>query len=202
MGPSHSGERLFTLKLLFYVLPVGGFMLGIAQFKATGGGPRFLLLLLLDIPILLGVAWLMRRVVDRLATRWAATALGIGNLAPSPSFSREEALIARGLYQQAAESFEAHLTAHPEDNEARLALARLAWIDLEDPARAEALYREVRRRQPTARQEAAASNQLIDLYRATGNTPRLKSELARFADRYPTTRAGQEARRLLRELKE
>jgi hypothetical protein len=72
---------------------------------------------------------------------------------------------------------------------------------LNDAAGAEQLYLEVRRLNPDRRQEVAAANGLIDLYRRTGRWTRLKVELARFAGRYPGTAAAAGAARELRELK-
>ena len=66
---------------------------------------------------------------------------------------------------------------------------------------AEALYKEVRARSPAPREEATAANGLIDLYRRTGQRGRLLGELARFAERYRGTAAGDAARRELGTLK-
>ena len=77
----------------------------------------------------------------------------------------------------------------------------MLFRSLNDPMAAERLYLEVRTMNPTSRQDVTASNQLIDLYRATGQRGRLMVELARFSERYKGTRAAREARRLLDELK-
>jgi hypothetical protein len=55
--------------------------------------------------------------------------------------------------------------------------------------------------QPDPRQEMRAANGLIDLYRRTGRRDRLRVELARFADRYGGTAAGDAAAREVSELK-
>ncbi len=177
-------------------------LLGVVEFLQFGSGPRFFLLLALNIPFLILVGSLLIWVVNRAASGWVHTVSGAGNIAPAASFSLQESLIIRGRYAEAAESFRAHIAANPVDNDARLALAKLCSAHLDDPAGAERLYQDVRRHQPTPRQESMASNQLIDLHRATGEHGRLKSELARYADRYAGTRAGAEAKRMLMELKE
>jgi hypothetical protein len=109
--------------------------------------------------------------------------------------------IARGEYREAAECFRDHLVIEPHDHEARLRLAFLLESRLADDAGAEALYKEVQSRRPTPREEAAATNGLIDLYRRTGRRDRLIVELARFAGRYRGTTAGEAAARELAELK-
>ncbi|NOT09054.1 MAG: hypothetical protein HOP28_12715 [Gemmatimonadales bacterium] len=127
---------------------------------------------------------------------------GGGNIKPAPSFSFEESLIARGKYAEAGESLDRRLAETPSDNQIRLVLASLVRDHLRDPARAERLFLEARRREPSADQEFAIANALIDLYRATEQAGREMSELARFADRYRGTDAGTRARQALTRLKE
>jgi len=127
---------------------------------------------------------------------------GAGNLKPVPSYSLQESLIARGRFKEAEESFLAHLAGEPRDHTARLALAALYRDHLRDPARAESLFLEVRRSEPTPAQEFAIANALIDLYRTTGQTGREMAELARFAHRYRGSEAGTRAAEALRRLKE
>lgn len=196
-----AAERAERLRVFVWLGCSAWVMLMLVEFILLGNSLAFYILLLLDIPFLIGVGILILWIADRSARGWVAMVSGSGNLAPTPSFSLQESLIARGMYAEASESFQGHLAAHPEDNDARLALARLHHTHLNDPVLAEKLYQEVRRRQPTPRQEAMASNQLIDLYRGTGATGKLKTELARYAERYAGTRAGTEAKRLLEEIK-
>jgi len=89
----------------------------------------------------------------------------------------------------------------PEDIDARLRLADLLERHLKDDAGAEREYVEVRRRATDARQQMMASNGLIDVYRRSGNRGRLVVELARFAERYRGSAAGDAAARELKELK-
>jgi tetratricopeptide (TPR) repeat protein len=118
-----------------------------------------------------------------------------------PSYPRQDALIARGQYAEAAEYFRDHIRVTPEDLDARLRLADLAEHQLKDDAEAERLYAEVRKLAKTRDHEFAAANGLIDLYRRVGRRDRLRVELARFAERYQGSAAGKAAAAELRELK-
>jgi tetratricopeptide (TPR) repeat protein len=124
-----------------------------------------------------------------------------GNIAPPPSYPHADALIAGGRYAEAADFFRDHIRIEPGDLTARLRLADLLEEHQRDFGGAEQLYLEVRRLRPDARQEVAVANGLIDLYRRAGRPDRLKVELARFAERYRGTKAGEAAGRELRELK-
>jgi hypothetical protein len=197
-----SAELAQRLRVFIWLGSSAFVLLSLVEFILLGNSPKFYLFLFLNIPFLILVGLLMIWIIDHSARGWVGMVSGAGNLQPTPSFSLQESLIIRGRYPEAAESFRAHLVVHPEDNDARLALARLCSMHLDDVAGAERLYQEIRRTQPTSRQEAMASNQLIDLYRATGSKGRLKTELARYAERYQGTRAGVEAKRMLLDLKE
>jgi len=138
---------------------------------------------------------------------WASAGLintihAAGDIPPPPTYPRQDMLIVRGQYAEAAEYFRDHLTVEPTDHEARLRLADLLEKHLADHAGAERLYLEVRRTFTNPREEMAAANGLIDLYRKTGQRGRLKVELARFAGRYRGSPQGDEAARALREMKE
>ena len=160
-----------------------------------------LVMIVLDIPIIVGCIFAIHWGTNRAATGFVNTLHAAGNIPPPPSYPNQDVLIARGRYQDAADWFRDHLTVEPEDNEARLRLADLLEQHLDDPAEAERLYLEVRRRQPDGRQEVRVANGLIDLYRKQGRRDRLMVELARFADRYRGTPGADAASRLLRELK-
>jgi TolA-binding protein len=110
-------------------------------------------------------------------------------------------MIAQGRYQDAADSFRQHLAVHPGDHDARLALGALLCGPGGAHAEAERLFREVQDHHPTGRQEAAASQALIDHYVATGQRGRHMAELARFAERYRGTAAGRAARQALTAMK-
>jgi len=124
-----------------------------------------------------------------------------GNILPPRTYPRQDVLIVRGQYREAAEYFQDHLTIEPDDHEARLRLADILQEHLNDLAGAERLYLEVRAANPDRGHEMRTANGLIDLYRKLGRHDRLRVELARFADRYRGTPGAEAAARLLKELK-
>ena len=195
-------QRMDRLRVILWLGPAGFVILSFAEWKVVGFGPLLLLLMVLNVVVLAGVGFVLLRMVDLGARSWVGMVSGAGNIQPTPSFSVQESLIIRGRFEDAEQSFLAHLADHPEDHDARLALADLYRRHLENPAGAERLYIEVRQGQPTSRQEATAFNQLIDLYRATGQRGKVMTELARYAERYAGTRAGAEARKALVEMKQ
>jgi tetratricopeptide (TPR) repeat protein len=174
---------------------------GWLEIQGTIGGRTFLVLEILTIPLTAMAVFAVHRGTDRAATGFARTVLAGGNIAPPPSYPRQETLLVRGQYAEAAEYFRDHLRVSPEDHEARLRLADVLERHLDGHEEAERLYLEVRRGVPDPRQEMAAANGLIDLYTKTARWDRLKVELARFADRYRGSPQGAEAERRLRELK-
>jgi hypothetical protein len=137
---------------------------------------------------------------------WAATGMvhtltAGGDLTPRRSFSYEESLIASGRLNEAREALLAHLAREPRDLEAALALASLHRDQLRDPAGAMRVLLDLRRRPLPSAIEFSVTNQLIDLYRATGDRGRELAELARFAERFKHTAAGAQARAALKRIK-
>lgn len=163
----------------------------------------FLALLVLNVPLTIAGVLAIHRFADTASIGLVKTIFAAGDIAPPRTYPRQDVLIARGQYAEAADYFRDHLRIEPGDHEARLQLAHL--LDTRFPGggldEAERLYQEVRRLQPDQRQELRAANGLIDLYRKAGRSDRLKVELARFADRYCGTSAGEAAGRELRALK-
>jgi hypothetical protein len=160
-------------------------------------------LTLLDIPIAVLAAYGIHAAVGRGSAGVMNTIYSWGSSVPAPTtYPRQDALIARGQYAEAAEYFRDHIRVNPEDMEARLRLADLLEHHLKGDSEAERLYLEVRSRATQRSHQFAASNDLIDLYRRTGRTDRLRVELARFAERFPGTAAGKAAAAELRELKQ
>jgi hypothetical protein len=197
-----SVEVTNRLRVIVWLLPAAFLMLSLAEWKAVGFGPLLLLLMVLNIGVIAGLGYLLLRGVELGARGWVGMVYGAGNIAPAPSFSEQESLIIRGRFADAEQSFLHHLVDRPGDHDARLALADLYRRHLNNPAAAEKLYLGVRQGNPSAKQEATAANQLIDLYRATGQRGRLMTELARYAERYAGSRAGREARTALTLMKE
>ena len=158
-------------------------------------------LIVLDVPlVVLGILGI-HELTSRAATGLVHGVYAVGDIPPPKSYPRQDVMIVRGQYREAAEYFRDHLTVEPDDNEARLRLADLLEQHLNDLAGAERLYLEVRGLQPNRSEEMRSANGLIDLYRKQGNRERLLAELARFRDGYPGTPGADAAARLLAELK-
>lgn len=186
-----SGPCFLMLSLLWFLL------------KEQGVIPSWLLvvLLVLNVPLTWAGVVTIYHTTSTTAEALVKNLLAAGDIAPSKSYPRQDVLIARGEYQEAADYFRDHIRVEPEDHEARLRLADLLERHLRDHAGAERLLLEVRRGKPDARAELLAANGLIDLYRKTGRRDRLMVELARFADRYRGSRHAEAAARELKELK-
>lgn len=200
-----AGERAYLLKIAVWFGPAAFIMLlaAWADLYATGAIPGWLLavLIVLDVPlVVLGILGI-NSLTSRASTSIVHGLYAVGDIAPPRSYPRQDVMIVRGQYREAAEYFRDYLTAEPDDNEARLRLADLLEQHLNDLPGAERLYLEVRGRQPNRGEEMRAANGLIDLYRRQGNRERLHVELARFRDRYPGTPGAAAAARLLTELK-
>ncbi|HET7248938.1 MAG TPA: tetratricopeptide repeat protein [Gemmatimonadales bacterium] len=199
-------ERAQLLKIAVWFGPAVFIMLGgaWARLFAAGTIPGWLLavLIVLDLPLIgLGILGI-HVVTNRASTSLVHGLYAVGDIPPPKSYPRQDVMIVRGQYQEAADYFRDYLTAEPDDNEARLRLADLLEKHLNDVPGAERLYLEVRGKQPTRGEEMRAANGLIDLYRKQGNRERLLVELARFRDRYPGTPGASAAARLLTELKQ
>jgi tetratricopeptide (TPR) repeat protein len=198
-------ERAQLLKIAVWFGPAVFIIVAAAWAKLyeSGAIPGWLLtvLIVLDVPlVVLGILGI-HAFTNRAATSLVHGLYAVGDIPPPKSYPRQDVMIVRGQYREAAAYFRDHLTVDPDDNEARLRLADLLEQHLNDPTGAERLYLEVRERQPNRGEETRAANGLIDLYRKQGNRERLVVELARFRDRYPGTPGADAAARLLAELK-
>jgi tetratricopeptide (TPR) repeat protein len=162
------------------------------------------LLLLLNIPLTGAGIFAIYRSVRAASTGLVKTIFAAGNIAPAPTYPRQDVFVVRGQYAEAADAFRDHLVVDPADHEARLRLAHVLEAHLGAFDEAERLYLEIRKAQPAAaaREQMRAANGLIDLYRKMGRTDRLKVELARFVDRYRGSPLAEGAARELKELKE
>jgi hypothetical protein len=158
-------------------------------------------MIVLDVPLVVAGVLLIHHGTNRASTGIVHTLYAAGNIPPPRTYPRQEVMIVRGQFAEAADYFRDHLVAEPDDNEARLRLADLLEHRLNDAPGAERLYLEVRRTHPDRHQEMRAANGLIDLYRREGRRERLIVELARFADRYRGTPGADAAARMLRDLK-
>lgn len=166
------------------------------------GPAMFGVLMVFNVPLTIAGALALDRATTKASAQLMKTIYSAGDIPPPRTYPRQDMLIIRGQYAEAAEYFRDHLVVEPGDHEARLRLADLLERHLADPAGAERLYFEVRRTFTNSREEMAAANGLIDLYRKTGQRGRLMAELARFAGRYPGSPQGDEAARAVKEMKE
>ena len=199
-------DRALLLRALALTVGAGSLM-GVAvavYLRETRHASGLVMVGTIALGLLVGVAagFFAVGTAERAGRGMAHVVLSAGNLTPSPSFSYQESLVARGRYQEAADSFEAHLTSHPDDQDARLAMAGILAGPLHQTEAAIRLYDAVRRAPATPGHELRASQALIDLHRAVGDRGRLMAELARFAARFRGTRAGRAAREALTEMKE
>jgi tetratricopeptide (TPR) repeat protein len=167
-------------------------------------GWLFGVLLFANIPLTIAGIFAIHRAVGAASVGLVKTIYGAGNIAPAPTYPRQDVFIVRGLYAEAADAFRDHLVIEPADHEARLRLAHLLEAHLKAYDEAERLYLEIRNAEPPAnpREQMSATNGLIDLYRKMGRTDRLKVELARFVERYRGSPLAEGAARELKELKE
>ena len=199
-----SAERAYLLKVAVFFGPACFVMLSMAWYFCLRqewiSGGVFLLLLVLNVPFTIAGIFAIHRAAGATSTGLVKTIFAAGNIPPPPTYPRQDVMIVRGQYAEAADYFRDHIRIEPGDHEARLQLAHLLETRLQGDAEAEQLYQEVRRMQPAPQQEMRAANGLIDLYRRTQRRDRLRVELARFADRYRGTAAADAAARELTEL--
>ncbi|PYO82402.1 MAG: hypothetical protein DMD37_02685 [Gemmatimonadetes bacterium] len=200
-----AAERAQLIRVAVYFGPPCLIMVNALAFflheKGMISGGAQAVLAVLSVPIAIAGVVAIHVGTSRSAAGFAHVVSGAGNIPPPPSYPRQEVLITRGQYAEAAEYFRDHIRIAPEDLEARLRLADLVERHLGGYEEAERLYLEVRQLTQDAREQFRAHNGLIDLYTKTGRTDRLKVELARFADRYRRSPQGEEAARRLRDLK-
>jgi tetratricopeptide (TPR) repeat protein len=163
----------------------------------------FVLLTILTLPITAAAVIAIHRTVGNTAVLMVKTMFADGDIPPPPTYPRQDVLIAKGKYAEAADWFRDHIRIEPGDHEARLRLALLLETHLKSYDEAEQLLLKIRNAQPPgdARQQMQAANHLIDLYRKTGRMDRLRVELARFCDRYRGSPQAAGAERELNELK-
>ena len=202
-----SADRAHLLKVVVYFGPACFVMLSMLWYfmREQGwiAGWVFVLLTLLNIPLTIAAIFAIHRSVAAASTGLVRTIFAAGDIKPPPTYPRQEVLIVQGKYAEAAEWFRDHLRIEPHDHEARLRLALLLETHLKGYDEAEQLLLKIRNATPPgdARQLMQAANHLIDLYRKTGKTDRLKVELARFVDVYRGSPQAAGAARELRELK-
>jgi tetratricopeptide (TPR) repeat protein len=198
------GERALRLKVVVWLGAPTFVILAAVElrlfFQGRIGASLLFLLLVLNLGVVALIAGLILRTTGGAAHALTRAVYAQGNLAPDPTYSAEESLIIRGRMAEAEGLLQSRIQARPGELESRLKLAEL-YEQIDRPEEAERLYLEIRQLHPSPRVEITAANRLLNLYRRTRRYDRLKVELARFADRWKGTSAGDHAARLLRELK-
>ena len=200
-----SAELLRALPAGVIVALIAGFAGTAAAFAlglgAVAGG---LLIALATVAGFVSGLLVVRSIAVGTAEQVARAVMPSGVTTPSrPDYSREDALLMQGDTAAALERFEARIAADPTLADARLRAADVYARQGRDASRAEALFREVQRIPGVSlRDDVYASNRLVDLYDGPlQNTGRALVELRRLIERYPGTRAAEEARKGLTTLK-
>ncbi|HLZ46853.1 MAG TPA: hypothetical protein VKQ05_14350 [Gemmatimonadales bacterium] len=202
-----AAERTQLLRVAVLFGPPCFIMLTMAWYFAHAKGwiPGWMeaLLTVLNIPLAAAAVVAIHKSVNATSTGLVKMIFAAGDIAPPRTYPRQDVLIVRGEYAEAADWFRDHIRIEPDDHEARILLAHLLETKLAGYDEAERLYLEIRNAQPPAsgREQMRAANGLIDLYRKTGRTGRLRVELARFVDRYRGSPLAVGAERELKELK-
>jgi hypothetical protein len=203
---AHLGERIEDLRARLLVFLALGLLLVLAGLMlfARGRISGFVLgiWLLLTPVVLYAVSSLLLALTGRAGTGLAHILFATGGERHSREYSEQQALVVAGRFDEAVDSYRAHLVAFPNDMEARVRLAALYAGGARQPDAAEHLLLEVRGMPHSPRHEQVVGNALIDLYRSTGQRHALKAELARFARVHHGSVAGEQARQHLRHLVE
>jgi tetratricopeptide (TPR) repeat protein len=202
-----AAERAHLIKAMVLFTGPAFVMLGalwffLQQRGVISSGLAFALVLL-DAPLAVLLAVLIHRAVGQGSQTFVNTVFAWGGSAPKgpATFPRQDALLARGQFAEAAAYFRDHLRVNPQDLDAKLRLADLVEKHLKGADEAERLYADVRRMATDRNYEFMAANGLIDLYRRGKRIDRLRSELARFAERFKGSAAAGAAARELEDLK-
>ena len=184
----------------------GLYVFGVAVFAAAvAGGPMAMLLI--------GVGGAVAGVVVAFVAWKLSSAAGAGFRAfiqPSgastpyqATYSYEESLAVRGDVAGAIEAYARRMAEQPHDVEVRVRAAELLAAEGNDPARAAALFRELRAIPGvTPARVLYATQRLVDLHRGPlGDEGRALVELRRIVESFPGSTAATHARKALRTLK-
>lgn len=151
-----------------------------------------------------GIAWGLTKLVRGgsaiFADKFVGGVLqGAGNIKRQQEYSKQESMIARGRFDEAAESFDIHLLEFPDDLPARYRLATLHLRERNDPAAAEAEFLNIRRRPHDRSMAMLLANHFVDIYRATGQKGKLMAELTKMMKEWPGSPMADGAAKLLEE---
>lgn len=153
----------------------------------------------MGLPMAFGLTLLTRAGAAYFAKHTIGMVAAAGNIKRQHEFSRQESLIARGRFDEAAESFRLHLMEFPDDIPARYRLATLHLRERNDPAAAESELLKIRQRPHDRSMAMLLANHFVDLYRATGQKGKLMAELTKMMKDWPGTPMAQGAAKLLEE---
>ena len=203
---SDAGERVEAFRARLLVFVALGFLLVASGLLLYARGYISVwavrVWLLLTPFVLYATSSLLLRTVHGAGSGLARVLFATGGERHSREYSEQQALVVAGRFDDAVDSYQAHLVAFPDDVEARLRLAALYAGGAQQPDAAERQFLEVRDMPHSPRQALVIGNALIDLYRSTGQRHALKAELARFARVHQGSAAGEQARQHLRHLVE
>jgi|SRR6478609_518257 len=185
--------QAFYLSIVCYIF--AGFLMGTALVGVPAG-----IIVLVGIPFLCyGLSKAIRKGTGVLAEKGIGALFAAGNIKYQQGYSIQESLIARGRFDEAAESFRLHLLEFPDDIPARYRLATLHLRERKDPAAAEAELLNIRRRPHNRSMAMLLANHFVDLYRATAQRGKLMVELTKMMKEWPGTPMAEGAARLLEE---
>jgi len=192
-------EHMVLLSLAVRLGPL--LMIGLCGVEYYFFGPRFVWFLLPNLAATALIIWVTNWFLEGAARAAGSILLPSGKGSPTArEYSEQQALVIRGRYTEAADSYRAIIEDEPRDIEARLRLGALLEEKCRDPDAAEACYRDIRAFDPTPQQDWLVSNALIDLYHREGRRELLKEELASLSRCHAKTAAGASAERRLQEL--
>ena len=77
----------------------------------------FVFLLILNVPITIGGILVIHRAVGEASVLLVKTIFADGDIAPPPTYPRQDLLVVQGKYADAADCFRDHLTIEPGDHE-------------------------------------------------------------------------------------
>ncbi len=150
-------------------------------------------------------AYLVTRLVRGASAIFATKLIGglasAGNIKYQQGYSIQESMIARGRFDEAAESFRLHLMEFPDDTPARYRLATLHLRERRDPAAAEQEFLNIRRRPHDRSTAKLLANHFVDIYQATGQNGKLMAELKRMINEWPGTELSAGAEKLLEQVR-
>jgi hypothetical protein len=193
-------DRTVVLQAGFLTLVCWIFIATLA-FRDRLSGTETVFAILLTFPFCWYLTKGVRAVSALFATKLIGGLASAGNIKYQQGYSIQEAMIARGRFDEAAESFRLHLMEFPDDMQARYRLATLHLRERKDPAAAEQEFLNIRRRPHDRSTAKLLANHFVDIYEATGQTGKLMAELNRMIKEWPGTELASGATKLLDEVR-